>query len=401
MAIDITNVLDALQRKISSFDSSGDTFDLQYLLSSALRADRSSTIVYDTQQDLPDLLSDSDFAGRENLAYVRSDETVYFKDYTNRLWKPLPTILYYNVGSNYGFSSGGGPGTTTGVTLDRFPLVAPFTTSTDIGDLNPTSGIQDATSSTNSFTEGFVHGGVAPPGERVSKFNMINFTGSSTHITIPIRTIYSAGCSDLNELKGYNIAGVNPGPSITTAIHQYDFASTTPRALVGNTPNPVERNTGVSAATRGYWNGDLGGSTTIFEFPYSSSATVTSIGNLNPVSPPLPAPAAATFTAGNSSKTNGYFSGGTREPGINIVAQIEKFPFSAPFTNATDIGNLTVARHSASAVNSETEGFVSGGVSVPTSPVNTIDKFSFASDASAVDAGDLSRVKFRSGGHQY
>ena len=42
---------------------------------------------------------------------------------------------------------------------------------------------------------------------------------------------------------------------------------------------------------------------------------------------------------------SGYASGGTVSgPGINII---DKFPFSTD-TNATDVGNLTVARHSGS-----------------------------------------------------
>lgn len=400
MAINITNVLDALQRKISSFDSSGNTQDLQYLLSGALRADRSSTIVYDRLNDLPDLTTDSDFAGQENMVYLRDKENLYFKDYTNRKWKPLPTILYYNVGSNYGFSSGGSPGTAT-ITLNRFPF-STFTTATDIGDLNPPFGIADGTSSTNSFTEGFIYGATAPPGEGVKKFNMVNFTGSSTHISIPSRLNFSAGCSDLNELKGYNIGGTIPVPAQTTAIDQFDFVSTTARVTVGNSPVGVYRNKGVSSALKGYWNGDgPTGSSIIYEFPYSSSVTVSNIGSLNPITSPLPAPVNALDTTPNSSTLYGYFSGGLRGPGNAIVSKIEKFPFTVPFTNSSQIGDLTVARFGTSGTNSQTEGFSSGGVSFPGPTVNTIDKFPFSSDTNASDAGDLTLITYRSGGHQY
>ena len=67
---------------------------------------------------------------------------------------------------------------------------------------------------------------------------------------------------------------------------------------------------------------------------------------------------------------------------------IDKFTFSAS-TNATDVGDLTQAGHSASTSVSQTHGYVAGRRLSPSSVSNVIDKFSFATDGNATDVGDL------------
>ena len=92
----------------------------------------------------------------------------------------------------------------------------------------------------------------------------------------------------------------------------------------------------------------------------------------------------------------GYASGGSGSSNV-----IEKFPFSSD-ANATDIGDLTVARNGAAGQSSTTHGYSAGGYQ-PSGPSNVIDKFPFASDFSgtATDVGDLTSGKYYGAGQQY
>jgi len=90
-------------------------------------------------------------------------------------------------------------------------------------------------------------------------------------------------------------------------------------------------------------------------------------------------------SAGSSSGSDGYVSGGQENivfgpsPSVTRLASVDSFPFSSPFTTATIVSNLTVARqntggHSARAFG---EASVSGG-SGPSGTIQTIDRFPFS-----------------------
>lgn len=123
---------------------------------------------------------------------------------------------------------------------------------------------------------------------------------------------------------------------------------------------------------------------TIDKFPFSSDANATDVGDLT---------LARRRTAGQSSTDNGYTSGG--EPGF--LNTIDKFPFSSD-ANATDVGDLTQERYRAAGQSSEASGYSSGGLAPPS--VDTIDKFPFSSDANATDVGDLTQVRQGLAGQQ-
>jgi hypothetical protein len=107
----------------------------------------------------------------------------------------------------------------------------------------------------------------------------------------------------------------------------------------------------------------------------------------------------------------GYSSGGYTNSSLNGARYdiIDKFPFSAD-ANATDVGDLTLNRSSASGQSSSEHGYSCGGrhkqatpspsVPAPSSgpTTNIIDKFPFASDGNATDVGDLITYYFWVGG---
>ena len=129
----------------------------------------------------------------------------------------------------------------------------------------------------------------------------------------------------------------------------------------------------------GYASGGNSGSNlnTIDKFTFASDANATDHGDLT----------VARFQGtGQSSSTHGYHSGGSPAPQNTI----DKFTFASN-ANATDVGDLTVSRWEGLAgQSSTTHGYTSGGF--PTS--NVIDRFSFVSDANATDVGDLTVSRY-------
>ena len=85
----------------------------------------------------------------------------------------------------------------------------------------------------------------------------------------------------------------------------------------------------------------------------------------------------------------GYTSGGSS---TNVI---DSFPFASN-ANATDVGDLTVARGNVTGQSSSTSGYTSGGESS-----NVIDSFPFASNATATDVGDLTVARYGVAGQQY
>ena len=103
-------------------------------------------------------------------------------------------------------------------------------------------------------------------------------------------------------------------------------------------------------------------------------------------------------SAGQSSTTHGYTSGGYASP--LWLNTIDKFPFSSD-TNASDVGDLTTLRYSPSGQSSTVSGYSSGGRNDGgNSSSNVIDKFPFATDTNATDVGDLSSVREATAGQQ-
>ena len=123
-------------------------------------------------------------------------------------------------------------------------------------------------------------------------------------------------------------------------------------------------------------------SNTIDKFPFAADSNATDVGDLT---------VARFVGTGQSSFTNGYASGGT-PPAINTI---EKFPFATD-GNATDVGDLTVARFTSGGQSSATHGYTAGGYAPE---FNVIDKFPFATNGNATDVGDLT-VARRGGGSQ-
>ena len=192
------------------------------------------------------------------------------------------------------------------------------------------------------------------------------------------------------ENYGYAMGGSgDPSATISNSIQKYSFTSD------GNgTVSPITLHTkvgngaGSQSSESGYFSGSIGSGTSydlsivnIQKFPFAEDANGTDVGDL--VTP-------RGASAGNSSETNGYVSGGFRQnpTPVSYFNQIEKFPFAAD-ANATSVGTLLTTLNYMSGQSSSEYGYVSAGTGPAAPNSNVIQKFPFAADGNAADVGDL------------
>lgn len=186
-------------------------------------------------------------------------------------------------------------------------------------------------------------------------------------------------------VSGYTSGGATPGSS--NIIDKFPFATNANATDVGDLATAVGRSAGHSSSTTGYHSGGDGGvpgfDNRIQKFPFATNSNATS-------PPTLGLSTGGRYIAGMSSFTHGHASG--RNSDVNTYSGvIERFPFATD-TQATNVGNLSIARVFAVGQSSTVSGYTSGGVTAPLptrASSNIIDKFPFATNASATDVGDL------------
>ena len=190
---------------------------------------------------------------------------------------------------------------------------------------------------------------------------------------------------------GFMSGGVNPGDapnpgstgpqSAFNIINRYTFASATNATDYGDLTAHRQYVSGASSSTHGYSAGGGDGSqnsvNVIDKFAFSAAGNATDVGDLT---------VARYQLSGTQSPTFGYAAGGYYlGPPSNYVTNIvDKFPFGSD-GNASDVGDLTLARQYLTGTSSNDHGHAAGGT--PTSG-KRIDKYAFASDGNATDVGD-------------
>ena len=197
---------------------------------------------------------------------------------------PAPTPSYSFQGSNYGYTSGGQPGTDV---IDKFPFSSD-SNATDVGNLTQA---RYGAAGHSSDVSGYTSGGYA--------FSLYD---------------------------------------VTNVIDKFPFSSDANATDVGDLIEEIYYPTGQSSDTSGYRSGGYDDNNpvsayrdTIDKFPFASDGNATDVGDLT---------LTKREAAGQSSTASGYTSGG-RTP--SNVDTIDKFPFASD-SNATDVGNLTQAR---------------------------------------------------------
>jgi hypothetical protein len=383
---DITNLLEIIQRKIDAADSTSATQDLLYLLSAVRQGDGSSLELYDSTGAFPDLTDSA--ADTEMIGYKLDSDRLYFNV---GVWKgktlpPPPPVPYSFQGSNFGYTSGGGPAASN--VIDKFSFTSDGNAS-DVGDLTVA---RYQPSGQSSSASGYSSGGYGPVASNViDKFSFPS-DGNATDVgDLATARQYLTGQSSSE--NGYASGGGTP--TYSNIIEKFPFATDANATDVGDLTATKGGPSGQSSTVSGYTSGGTVSpySDIIDKFPFATDANASDVGNLT---------VARDYLAGQSSSENGYSSGGRNpaagSPGstLNII---DKFPFASD-ANASDVGDLTRATDGPIGQSSTVSGYTSAGSILGGARTNTIDKFPFASDANATDVGDLTEVKEYAAGQQ-
>jgi hypothetical protein len=172
----------------------------------------------------------------------------------------------------------------------------------------------------------------------------------------------------------------------TTLGNAIDFGDLTgSRSDVGGTSN----------TTRGVFFAGAPGTSNVIDFiEFSTTGNAVDFGDL---------PTALKSPVGSSTSTNGYISGGGSGsyPADTPVNTISEITFGT-LGNATDFGDLTVARITAAAVCDNTKSVIAGGSTASSqdsrNTSNVIDSFIMTTRGNATDFGDLTVARNTLGG---
>jgi len=410
MAFILSNLLSSLDSSIGLLDSSSDLLEVLQALNvtnSTKGYGKSQKRTYDTVASLPTATSAlrGSFATVETVgnweASGNTDNGLYVCNGSD--WTLIQGLDSAETpppfqGSNFGYTSGGtgyAPGTYD--IIDKFPFAADFTgTATDVGDLTVN---RQGAAGQSSTSHGYTSGGRVSPSYSVviDKFPFSSDANATDVGDITSARTFLTGQSSIVNGFGYTSGGHNSTGG--NVIDKFPFSTDANATDVGDLTVARQAPSGQSSNTSGYASGGKevtpfpGVLNVIDKFPFSTDANATDVGDLT---------STIFRTTGQSSTTHGYSSGGTTHPdGLYTGSAdiIDKFPFAAD-ANATDVGDLTVARYFSAGQSSTVSGYTTGGYGTA-GLHDVIDKFSFSSDANATDAGDLSVGRFIHTGQQY
>ena len=303
---------------------------------------------------------------------------------------------YYWQGSNYGYMAGayGGPSDTWMNTIERFSFTSDGN-ATDVGD---TTRTVEEPAGASSSTHGFIAGGGTTGGtvqNVVDKFAFASSGNASDHGDITVGRFYAVGA--FSATYGYVCGGAGTNPDPATAeqdvIDKYAFSSNVSGTDVGNLTDARSRGNCMTGPDYGYYNsGGYPAPTAvnvIERFSFTTDGNAVDVGDMGSTD---------FWQSGTaSSATHGYTAGGGTAGGGSYINRIERHAFAAS-ANASDVGDITVARKWPSSSTSTTHGYIVGGDSAPSGRDNTIDKFAFAASSNATDVGNLTSGK-GGGGH--
>jgi len=250
-------------------------------------------------------------------------------------------------------------------------------------------------------TSGFSFGGRSWPSPQQTTQDIYSFpfaisfpaTASDTGGNL-IKTVYNHG-SGQSKTEGFSVGGIDPDGR--DSVTKFPFAISSGLGSSAGNLNTESRLMAVASSLTecfsigGIYHPPTGSASNIIQkFPFSAPfATATDTGG------DLVESVAETSSQANTE--DAFVSGGRLGTSGNWTKTIEKFPFSISSGSATDVGDLTVENKSTGGCSSSTDGFTTGGISLPGPPsgptltISTIEKFPFAiSSGTATDIGDVS-----------
>ena len=304
----------------------------------------------------------------------------------------------------YAVAGSSGPAASTNLsTADKYPFATDTMVSEAINVLgSPRRHVASNASSTHGYTSGGTHESNPDPlSSSIEKFgfalpNTISEVGDLSQV----RVVMSDATQSLTH--GYQVGGqIPPRPTTTTSnvIDKFPFSSDTNASDVGDLTQARETTTSPGSATHGYCAGgrasNIGtnsGVNIIEKYPFASDANAADVGDL--------AISRVHAASSQNSDTNGYVSGGRSGPPGSTLADIQKFPFASD-TDATDIGNATIARYHVAGSSSQNKGYIHGGGRFPPFAAHDdISSFPFATDTAINHPAALTINRFVVGGTQ-
>ena len=436
MAVDITKLLEELQRRISASDANTSENDLYYMVKAVSRGDGSSLSVYDSAGALP--VATPAASSNATVGYDNNFNILYTK---KAQWSSVSFYPEFrNQGQTGGYYAGGkAPGTPSNPnaspwtnTIEFFPFSSEGSV-TDVAN----AGNSDTMGSWSSATHGYIKGKrdsanspTPTPGDttRLEKFTF----GSST----PVIGIANVGPAPINGIQGEhawqspqrsagcfgNFAyayGVNTDPAgyetsglSEQTYEKFPYASEDILYTVGDaTPNQWG-STGVQSLDHGYIAGGFNplspatGKTAVRRMPFYSDNNDTGVGDL----------AVGRFNpnrqydkVGVSSQQYGYIGGGQPQTSFNLSEGYEKFAWSNNVTGSV-VGQLTTTYmvESIEGISGENNGYwVAGKIYIPAIPptstdqLNNIRKFPYSSDVDTSSVGTLGEARYWGSSMQY
>lgn len=385
MTISITEIIAGLEAKITSADSNTPVSELLQLLHAAEDAG-GGAILYDSAAFLP---VDSAHVGTIRLVSGTNE----IRYYNGTDWAYLDSAVAGGApeppwsfqGSSTGYQLGG-KGPTTYNTIDKWPFAADEN-ATDVGDLTiARSYIGGHSSSTHGYASGGYY-----------QYNTIDnfpFASGGNASDVGDLTIGRTSVGHSSQTHAYSSG--NAYSESQDIIEKWPFASGGNATDVGNLLTAAWYNAGISSQYYGYNAGGVNPNddptNVIQKFSVTADGNATDVGNLT---------VAREVPTGTNSDTHGYTAGSTNPYYGAGTTVIDKFPFATD-TDATDVGDVTNRGNGSNGQSSTSSGYLAGGYGAPPSPAykNIIEKYSFSSDGNATDVGDLTIARWSGAGAQ-
>jgi len=204
------------------------------------------------------------------------------------------------------------------------------------------------------------------------------------------------------EVASYVSGGVDAPPfnTGTNTIQRYSFAADIDTVSVGTLSATKLTAAGSSSPSHGFdYGGNSGGTSTnppatmtmvnaIDRFSFASFAPAVNLGSIT----------ATRSAGGHSSREHGYVSGGLTTPTSvsDVSRSLIRYPFASAADEVVTANSLTTAGGGHAAQSSNTHGYVSGGYggAAPAPDGYTrIDKFAFTASSICTDIGDLTQLR--------
>ena len=211
----------------------------------------------------------------------------------------------------------------------------------------------------------------------------------------------SAGCHSATHF--YSAGGANAGVTYETNIEKIQFAASSASVGAGSLSVGCFAQSGHMSTTHGYTaagtdaygapgSGPLARNIKIIQkFPFASSSTSVTIGNMEKF---------VRSHVGWSTRTYGYTCGGDESIVNGSTTQkrlgAQKFGFASDGDGIVITSTMTVGRTNIATSSSETTAYGLGGHGPSYS--NVMDKFSYASEGTGTDIGDLDQPTYAGGG---